>query len=75
MTEIKENAIVIVSVCSFAVGVVLTFTGLLLPERGDIAGNVLIAVGQFLTLAAAGLGLKEYVDGSITRARIRRDNE
>jgi len=67
----KESVIVWVSVSSFVVGVVLVFLGLLLPERGSIDQSVLIAVGQFLALAATGLGLKEYVDGSITRAEMR----
>jgi hypothetical protein len=60
-----------VSVAAFLVGVVLTFLGLFLPPTGEIDNSVLVAVGQFLTMAAAGLGIKEYVDGSITRARMR----
>jgi hypothetical protein len=68
---IKDNIIVAVSVASFLVGVVLTFLGLFLPPTGEIDNSVLVAVGQFLTMAAAGLGIKEYVDGSITRARMR----
>ena len=56
---------------SVIVGVVLTFLGLFLPPTGEIDNSVLVAVGQFLTMAAAGLGIKEYVDGSITRARMR----
>jgi hypothetical protein len=68
---IKDSIIVAVSVASFLVGVVLTFLGLFLPPTGEIDNSVLVAVGQFLTMAAAGLGIKEYVDGSITRARMR----
>lgn len=71
----REHIITIVSVASFIVGVVLTFLGLLLPPMGIIDNSVLVAVGQFLTLAATGLGVKEYVDGSITRANIRQNNK
>lgn len=72
---IKDSVIVAVSVVSFVVGVTLTFLGLFLPPTGVIDNSVLVAVGQFLTLAATGLGVKEYVDGSITRARMRRERE
>lgn len=70
-SSIKDSIIVAVSVAAFLVGVVLTFLGLFLPPTGEIDNSVLVAVGQFLTMAAAGLGIKEYVDGSITRARMR----
>ena len=70
-SSIKDSIIVVVSVAAFIVGVVLTFLGLFLPPTGEIDNSVLVAVGQFLTMAAAGLGIKEYVDGSITRARMR----
>jgi len=70
-SSIKDSIIVVVSVAAFLVGVVLTFLGLFLPPTGEIDNSVLVAVGQFLTMAAAGLGIKEYVDGSITRARMR----
>lgn len=70
--EIKDSVIVWVSVASFVVGVTLTFLGLFLPTRGEIANSVLIAVGQFLTLCATGLGVKEYVAGSIRRAELDR---
>lgn len=70
---IKDSVIIAVSVASFIVGVVLTFLGLFLPPTGIIDNTVLIAVGQFLTLAAAGLGVKEYVDGSITRLQMRQE--
>lgn len=69
--ETRDSVIVGVSVAAFLVGVVLTFLGLFLPPTGEIDNSVLVAVGQFLTMAAAGLGIKEYVDGSITRARMR----
>ena len=68
---IKDSVIVAVAVASFIVGVTLTFLGLFLPPQGVIDNSVLVAVGQFLTMAAAGLGVKEYVDGSITRARMK----
>ena len=68
---IKDSVIVAVAVASFIVGVTLTFLGLFLPPQGVIDNSVLVAAGQFLTLAAAGLGVKEYVDGSITRARMK----
>lgn len=63
----KDNVIVAVSVASFIVGAVLTFLGLFLPPLGVIDNSVLIAVGQFLTLAATGLGVKEYVDGKFNQ--------
>lgn len=70
---IKDSVIVAVSVLSFIVGVTLTFLGLFLPPTGAIDNSVLVAVGQFLTLAATGLGVKEYVDGSITRQRMKNE--
>lgn len=73
--EIKESVITWVSVTSFVVGITLTFMGLFLPPTGVIDNSVLIAVGQFLTLAATGLGVKEYVDGTITRMRMQTRNE
>ena len=74
---VKDSVIVAVACASFVVGCVLTFLGLFLPPTGQIDNSVLVAVGQFLTLTAAGLGVKEYVDGSITRARLKegRGNE
>ena len=66
----KDHIIVIVSCASFVVGVTLTFLGLFLPPTGVIDNTVLVAVGQFLTLCATGLGVKEYVDGSITKKRM-----
>ena len=72
---VKDSVIVAVSVVSFVVGVTLTFLGLFLPPTGVIDNSVLIAVGQFLTLAATGLGVKEYVDGSITRARMKTNSD
>lgn len=72
---IRESVIVGVGVASFIVGVVLTFLGLFLPPLGIIDNSVLVAVGQFITLTAAALGVKEYVDGSITRARLRSREE
>ena len=72
---IKDSVIVAVAVASFLVGTTLTFLGLFLPPTGVIDNSVLVAVGQFLTLAAAGLGVKEYVDGSITRLRMRQEKE
>lgn len=71
---IKDSVIVAVSVVSFIVGVTLTFLGLFLPPTGVIDNSVLVAVGQFLTLAATGLGVKEYVDGSITRQRMKHES-
>lgn len=70
---LKDSVIVSVAVASFLVGTTLTFLGLFLPPTGEIDNSVLVAVGQFLTLAAAGLGVKEYVDGSITRLRMRQE--
>ena len=67
--------IVGISIASFIVGTILTFLGLLLPPLGIIDNSVLVAVGQFLTLCAAGLGVKEYVDGSITRETLRQRME
>lgn len=59
----KDTVIVWVAVASFIVGVTLTFLGLFLPPVGVIDNTVLVAVGQFLTLCAAGLGIREYVNG------------
>ena len=77
--KIRDKVIIIISIASFAVGVVLTFLGLLLPPLGVIDNSVLVAVGQFLTLCATGLGVKEYVDGRIIteemRHRRRENNE
>lgn len=70
-TATRDTVIVWVSVAAFVVGTVVTFLGLFLPPTGVIDNSVLVAVGQFLTLCAAGLGVKEYVDGSITRARMK----
>lgn len=75
MSNIKDSVIIAVSVASFVVGVTLTFLGLFLPPTGVIDNSVLVAVGQFLTLAATGLGVKEYVDGSITRQRMRHEHD
>ena len=69
--ELKDTVIVWVSCSSFVVGVTLTFLGLFLPPTGVIDNTVLVAVGQFLTLCATGLGVKEYVHGQITRERMR----
>lgn len=75
MSNIKDSVIIAVSVAAFVVGVTLTFLGLFLPPTGVIDNSVLVAVGQFLTLAATGLGVKEYVDGSITRQRMRHEHD
>lgn len=69
--EIKDSVIVGVAVASFIVGCVLTFLGLFLPPTGVIDNSVLVAAGQFLTLCATGLGVKEYVSGQIYRAELR----
>lgn len=71
---IKDSVIVGVSVASFVVGVTLTFLGLYLPPTGVIDNSVLIAAGQFLTLCATGLGVKEYVSGQIRRVEMERGN-
>ena len=69
---VKDSVIVGVSVASFVVGVTLTFLGLFLPPTGVIDNSVLIAAGQFLTLCATGLGVKEYVSGQIRRVEMER---
>jgi len=71
---VKDSVIVGVSVASFVVGVTLTFLGLFLPPTGVIDNSVLIAAGQFLTLCATGLGVKEYVSGQIRRVEMERGN-
>ena len=71
---VKDSVIVGVSVASFVVGVTLTFLGLFLPPTGVIDNSVLIAAGQFLTLCATGLGVKEYVSGQIRRVEMKRGN-
>ena len=68
---IKDWVIVAVSVASFVVGVTLTFLGLFLPPTGEVDNSVLVAVGQFLTLCATGLGVKEYVSGQILRSEMK----
>lgn len=73
--EKREKVIVWVSISAFVVGVILTFMGLLLPPIGIIDNSVLVASGQFFTLTAGGLGLKEYVDGSITKTRMHLEAE
>lgn len=70
-TEIKDSVILVVACASFVVGVTLTFLGLFLPPTGVIDNTVLVAVGQFLTLTATGLGVKEYVQGSITKMELK----
>ena len=72
-TALRDTVIVWVSIAAFVVGTVITFLGLFLPPTGEIDNSVLVAVGQFLTLCAGGLGVKEYVDGSITRARMKQE--
>lgn len=56
----KEKLYFGLAFLSFTVGVVLIFTGLLLPPAGVVDGNVLIAVGEFLSMAAALLGINEH---------------
>lgn len=76
MTQSRRDRVIVgISIASFIVGTILTFLGLLLPPLGVINNSVLVAVGQFLTLCAAGLGVKEYVDGSITRETLRQRME
>lgn len=76
MTQSRRDRVIVgISIASFIVGTILTFLGLLLPPLGIIDNSVLVAVGQFLTLCAAGLGVKEYVDGSITRETLRQRME
>lgn len=76
MTQSRRDRVIVgISIASFIVGTILTFLGLLLPPLGVIDNSVLVAVGQFLTLCAAGLGVKEYVDGSITRETLRQRME
>ena len=70
-TEVKDSVIIGVAIASFVVGTVLTFLGLLLPPIGVIDNSVLVAAGQFLTLCATGLGVKEYVQGQLTKERMR----
>lgn len=69
--KIRDKVIIVISIAAFVVGVVLTFLGLLLPPLGVIDNSVLVAVGQFLTLCATGLGVKEYVDGRIITEEMR----
>lgn len=67
-TKLRESVIVWVSVASFFVGVILSFLGLFLPPVGVVDNTVLVAVGQFLTLSAGGLGIREYVNVKLTEA-------
>lgn len=59
----REDVIVYVSVASFIIGTVLIFMGLFMPPKGDIQNSVLVGTGQFLSLTAGGLGIKQYIDG------------
>lgn len=58
--ETKEKLYTGLAFLSFMVGVVLVFTGLLLPPAGQIDGNVLVGVGEFLSLTAGLLGISEH---------------
>lgn len=59
----REDVIVYVSISSFIVGTALIFMGLFMPPKGDINNSVLVGTGQFLSLTAGGLGIKQYIDG------------
>lgn len=50
------------AIASFTVATILCIVGMLLPPIGDIAGNVLIAMGQFLILTATLLGVSDAFD-------------
>ncbi len=49
------------------VGTVLTFFGFFTPPVGEIHGSILGAVGEFLTLGGALVGVSAYVDYKIRR--------
>lgn len=50
------------AISSFVVATFLTFLGILLPPIGEIDGNVLIAIGQFILLCATMAGVGGYYE-------------
>lgn len=54
-------------VAMIMVGTLLTFMGFFTPPVGEIHGSILGAVGEFLTLGGALVGVSAYVDYKIRR--------
>lgn len=69
--EIKEIYMFRFAVVSFAVGVVLIFTGMFMPPVGEISGNVLIGCGEFLSFTAALLGINVHYDNELQKFKSR----
>jgi len=69
--ERKEIYMFRFAVVSFAVGVVLIFTGMLMPPVGEIGGNVLIGCGEFLSFAGALLGINMHYDNELQHFKSR----
>lgn len=65
--EIKEIYMFRFAIVSFAVGVILIFTGMFMPPVGEISGNVLIGCGEFLSFTAALLGLNVHYDNELQK--------
>lgn len=69
--EIKEIYMFRFAVVSFAVGVILIFTGMFMPPIGEISGNVLIGCGEFLSFTAALLGINVHYDNELQKFKSR----
>ena len=69
--EIKEIYMFRFAVVSFAVGVILIFTGMFMPPVGEISGNVLIGCGEFLSFTAALLGINVHYDNELQKFKSR----
>ena len=69
--EIKEIYMFRFAIVSFAVGVILIFTGMFMPPVGEISGNVLIGCGEFLSFTAALLGINVHYDNELQKFKSR----
>lgn len=69
--ETKEIYMFRFAVVSFAVGVILIFTGMFMPPVGEINGNVLIGCGEFLSFTAALLGINVHYDNELQKFKSR----
>lgn len=65
--EVMESRRFWLGVAMILVGTVLTFMGFFTPPVGEIHGSILGAVGEFLTLGGALVGVSAYVDYKIRR--------
>lgn len=69
--ELKEIYMFRFAIVSFAVGVILIFTGMFMPPVGEISGNVLIGCGEFLSFTAALLGINVHYDNELQKFKSR----